>query len=164
MQNDFPSPFEGKGRVRFSLGEIIVDEGRRLRGRRLRRRRRGRGLDGGVGLSENGTLGSGKRPMGEGGRRYPRFGRERERDGGPVTKLRIKNTKKDGRGGKRWWRKVGGGRVDLRQRVAREQWLVISSPWNKPSRPCVAPFNRARRLLHAPKTEGVSRGHRFSTA
>ena len=89
---------------------------------------------------------------------------ERERDGGPVTKLRIKNTKKDGRGGKRWWRKVGGGRVDLRQRVAREQWLVISSPWNKPSRPCVAPFNRARRLLHAPKTEGVSRGHRFSTA
>lgn len=43
-----------------------------------------------------------------------------------VTKLRIKNTKKDESDEKGV--SVGRGRVDLRQRVPRKQWLVISSP------------------------------------
>lgn len=43
-----------------------------------------------------------------------------------VTKLRIKNTKKDESDGKAGG--VGRGRVDLRQRAPRKQWLVISSP------------------------------------
>lgn len=140
MQNDFPP----LGRVRFSLGEIIVDEGRRLRRRRQRTKatRMWRTVEGSA--SESWEVRERRRTISE------IWARGSET--GLVTKLRIKNTKKDeGGGGKRWWkgrrRKGGFETKGGAGTMACNLEPLEQAPW-----PCVAPFNSAR-LLH-PENRG----------